>query len=185
MQPGSSNSSRGDQDGSRIVLFAYFRHDTQSHQKIPNVLASLLHQVVRIKRHISDELHNLYEAFSSSGIIPAPDRIINILRLELSVFRKVFVVVDALDEYSTETYSLTHDLVSHLERLDARLLITSRHRVDFTPTTFSSLDISANAADIRIMVLDHVKGNLAKIINHTPSLSEEIVNTVVAKAEGM
>lgn len=185
MQPEEYTSDTGDQDDSSIVLYVYFRHDTQSHQTIPNVLASLLQQVVRIQGHVSDELHKLYEAFSSSRIIPAPDRLIKILRLELSAYHKAFIVVDALDEYSTEAYSRSHDLIYHLERLDARLLITSRHHVDFTPDTFSSLYISAQADDIRIMVRDHVKGNLAKIIARTPSLLEEIAATIVTKAEGM
>lgn len=172
--------------GYEIVLYAYFRHDTQSTQSVPHVLASLLLQIIKHKRKISTDIRNLYEDYSMrKGMVPTTDRMIALLRSELSAFFKVYIVVDALDEYSVPDYLFSHALVKQLQLLNARLLITSRHPVGFMPDTFLTLHVSAHADDARIFVQQHLTGHLANILTRTPRLLDEIVSAVVAKSDGM
>lgn len=174
--------------GLDIVLYAYFRHDTQAKQTIPVVLASLIVQLIKQTGKVSSDIQKLYQDYRGSSnkkMAPAINRMVKLLQRELARFHRAYIIVDALDEYSLPNYSPSHALVVQLQRLNARLLITSRYPVGLVPTTFSTLKVSAHIDDIRIVLKTHLTGHLATIVNDTPGLLEEILNAVVTKSAGM
>lgn len=169
-----------------IVLYAYFRHDSQVTQTVPLVLASLLLQVVKYKRKISPGVQKFYEDYSSRQNIPLPiDVLAALLRSELSGFVRAYIIVDALDEFTLPDYARSSELLEELQRLNARLLITSRYDVAFIPDTFATIRVSAHESDIRIFVQKHLSGHLAHVVARTPGLLEEIVLGIVTKSAGM
>lgn len=171
---------------SGVVLYAYFRHDTQSSQTIAVVLCSLLYQAIKRRRGFSEETKKLYERYSQGRrLAPAYDLTSKALIAELSAFKVAYIVVDALDEYCVKDSSLSYPLVTQLLRLNAKLLITSRPHIKLDRHAFWTLRVSAHADDIRSFVENHTEQGISDVIMRSYGLLEEIVEAVIAKSEGM
>ena len=135
---------------------------------------------------VSQEVHDFYRAhFSQQAVCPAADRTMEVLQLELDHFKKVYTVVDALDEYCIEDYTMSNPLIARLQRLPNQLMITSRYPVEFNRSSFSCMTISAHTDDLLLYVKCRTKEKLHGILSLSPTLMEEIVNTVITKSDGM
>lgn len=171
----------------KIILYAYFKHNTQSCQTIPIVFSNFLSQVVEKQDELSPPVLQLYKEYAADNAIPRLDKVTAVLKSEISSCKRSYIVVDALDEFSLKDPNVSSGLVAELESLGARLLITSRYQVNFTPDTFSRIGIFASSDDLIIYIREQLAKNvrLKKMLKGSPKLENEIIENVCEKCDGM
>jgi hypothetical protein len=103
---------------------------------------------------------------------------------------KLFIVLDALDEYSDEGY-IQVKLLSELQKLrpTPHLLITSRPNIASITQTFPdaiSLHISATFNDIKAYLQNRIQqeANLRRASDDSQSHAGDIINDINRKAKG-
>ena len=135
-----------------------------------------------------DELQQCYESHRKARTHPSLIEYCKLLRSIAGHFPRVFVVIDALDEYDEETRDNLLEQFGTL-RPDLSLLVTTRHATCSLSWSQAEtrLNIVANEADIRGYLEERLRQckvlrpHIAKDCN----LQEEIVSSIVQKAKGM
>jgi hypothetical protein len=106
----------------------------------------------------------------------------------LSEYSKVFIFVDALDEYPEEQ---RNTLLSHLSALRPapNLMLTSRPHIKFDHIIADSdlVEVRATEADIRRYVDAQISKfpRLSKHVTNSADLREEIESTILRRSDGM
>lgn len=115
-------------------------------------------------------------------------------------FRRTFIVIDALDEHliseeddCSPQIPLLYELmnIQHKEPSRCTIFVTSREIPSIQDQLHDRvrLDIRANNEDIRLFVRSRIddgsKFRLAKEVQTSPNLAEQIVQKLVEKAQGM
>lgn len=154
-----------------------------------NLLGSLLQQLVG--RHgIPDEVFSLYKSHQSRNTTPRLSEISTLLRSVLSTFSRTFIIIDALDECSTEndTKTLLLEEIRNLQP-NVSLLVTSRPMENLQDelTVSGSLQIGADDQDISSYISSRIqKEHRLKLhVLSDPNLQNIIVQTIVEGAKGM
>lgn len=150
------------------------------------MFSNFLGQIVEWQPEPSQPIRELYEEYAPNPV-PRLNKIIAILESEIASCTRSYVVVDALDEFCLEDPNSSSRLVSKLEKLGARLLITSRCPVDFTPDTFSHITIFADNDDLIIYIREQLAENkrLKKLLKGSLELEREIIEKICEKCDGM
>lgn len=142
----------------------------RSHQRPVDILASLTKQLLRDQAYVPQEIT---ETYNKSREISAPSRSHNdnptfskmLQQVIISLFTRVFIVIDALDELD-EAPSVLREVFNFLEGTSASLFVTSRPnekiqrmiKCDFEDN--SPFKIRAQAEDIELYMderLSHLK----------------------------
>ncbi|KAJ7109040.1 hypothetical protein C8R43DRAFT_1139716 [Mycena crocata] len=112
--------------------------------------------------------------------------------LKIQGFKRVFIVIDALDEYSEDNRQDFLEMMACLQRLGANIIITSRDHISDHVNgsglvNIQRIDIRATTEDITMYVQTYMEKqtHMARILRKEPSLRQEIVNTVVQSCQGM
>ncbi|KAI5850567.1 hypothetical protein DFP73DRAFT_591460 [Morchella snyderi] len=105
-------------------------------------------------------------------------------------FRNTYILVDALDEYSTKTdYKEWKSLLSRMESSSIRILVTSRpqDKIHRLLGRYPRENIEAKEEDIRTYVNSRIAHDslFSGYIRKEPSLREKIIQRVVEKVSGM
>jgi hypothetical protein len=172
------------------LAFIYFNHK----EKIPpvGVLGSILKYLAQQRTKLSKEVRDLYQKHIDRETSPTLTDLSTLLQLESGRFSKIFVVVDALDEWWMDD-SEGAQLFSELQKLGLRLMlmITGRPHVNSIITSnfehLVQVDIWARDADIRKFVEAQIgsQQRLMKYTNQDHELGNLICNTIIDKAKGM
>ena len=171
------------------VACAYCNFKERDVQTPSNMIAALWRQLAIDRGSLTDEVQDLYEVCSASGIRPTLGQISKIVAAEVDRFDKVFILVDALDEYQQD-WSLV-SFVSELKSVSskANLLITSRFddNIENMLENAQKLELSADAADIRAYVASRVSRShrLALHAGKDRDLVETIARNLVEVAGKM
>jgi len=171
------------------IAFAYFNHPVS--MSVADLLASLLQQLVRRKGILSPELRHVYQTHTESGTRPMIDTLSVLLQTESKDLPAVYIVLDALDEF-TGTEHDKYCLLREIGKLGSvlRLLITSRPSPDIHRTvqnTFPDstiMEIRANEGDIE----KYVRQRLAEkeqFGSVSADQLESLQRMIVARAQGM
>ncbi|KAJ7847897.1 hypothetical protein B0H14DRAFT_2213624, partial [Mycena olivaceomarginata] len=114
-------------------------------------------------------------------------------RASLKEFSKVFVIVDAMDEYPNESPTFQREiLLQHLAKLGStmNLIITSQPNISPEPSFFpnlETLDIQAAPEDIQGYINAQIKlsPHLRRHVQRKPVLQEEIHTKISETVAGM
>jgi len=153
-----------------------------------DILRSILKGVVQSKGGISERMLELHQRHYLREIPPPLSEVSEALQRELLDFRKFFIVLDALDECTTDKEAVLQEL----KKLQPNtcLLITGR---PFAREYVSVLD-GLETLDIRAADSDvekYVQGQLGKhkalrkYASEGDDLGRRIVTSIVEKAKGM
>jgi hypothetical protein len=151
-----------------------------------------LQQLIHRQSIISDEVRDVYKAHISKKTHPSLKEYSTLLQSELRAFSKVFIVIDALDEcpeFDETRSNLLHEVQKLQPKL--RLLITSRPQIsadiERSFVDAARLDIYANPEDIKMYIEGRIQKDvrLKNNVDEDPSLKDDIIETIVKKAEGM
>ncbi|KAJ7474907.1 ankyrin repeat-containing domain protein [Mycena latifolia] len=168
------------------VAVIYLNHKDTETQSPPNLMASLWRQLVW-QKSISSTVHQLYAKHCELHTRPTPDEIHTDLCSTISEYSKVFILVDALDEYPENQRGV---LLRNLSNLgpNVSLMLTSRPHIDIGGfANPDPLEIRASEDDIRQYVHAQValSPRLNDHIKKRPDLLTEIETKVVSGSEGM
>lgn len=145
-------------------------------------------QLVQEFRMIPAPLQRLYEHHQTQRSSPLLEDLAESLWDTCNLFKRVFIIVDALDECSDE---MRWELMDRLRCLgdQVNLPVTSRFldTIHNELEDFDRLEIKANKADLEIFINKHIQKNknLRRIVEKSPLMEEDIKVAVVRIAEDM
>jgi Cdc6-like AAA superfamily ATPase len=94
-------STKFENNSSVCIAFLYCNFQRQQEQKLADLLASLLKQLVQQRPSIPENVKSLYERHKGKRTYPLFDEILKELDSVIQLYSKVFIIIDALDEYQT------------------------------------------------------------------------------------
>ena len=173
-------------DSKVAVACLFCNYKDRQEQTAEGFMANLLKQLIQDRADISKATKDLYAKGTKD--FPTFEALAGVFAVEMNHFSNVFVVLDALDE-TMENNDIRTRLVSKLNSLPIRLLVTSRHDVGIERILKHAqrLEIEATAEDVRTYVEARIPSEplLARHIDADQSLRSEIVDTVVDMSQGM
>lgn len=176
-----------DQKATHLAYFYLDYRDTEK-QLIPNLLTSLVCQLALSKPTPPVEIVASYEARGFGAKRPSYKECTQLLRSAVSYCAKVFLVIDAFDEYSEERRG---QLMTQLRHLGSRvnMLITSRDlpNIECELSGAVRLDCKTKSDDILNYLQEYILSS-STIKPHTsrdPTLCHLISSAITPRSEGM
>lgn len=138
-------------DSNIAVTCLFCNYKDRQEQTAEGFMANLLKQLMQDRADISEAIKNLYVKRKKE--FPTFEVLVEVFAAEMTHFSDVFVILDALDE-TMENNDIRTRLVSKLDSLPIRLLVTSRHDagIERTLKHAQRLEIEATAEDVRTYV---------------------------------
>jgi hypothetical protein len=170
------------------VACIYLNHKEVDSQTPSRLLAGLWRQLV-LNRDTGSIAENLYKQHQEKCTAPSLEEVVDVLRSSITGFSKVFIVIDAMDEYPEfQQGILLQNLVAI--RNNVNLMITSRPNISLEPFSFpnlETLDIQAAAEDIQGYIDAQIKLSpaLSKHVQKDPMLKSKIHTTIIDTVDGM
>jgi hypothetical protein len=171
------------------VAVMYLNHKETDTQSQSNLLAGLWRQLV-LGKPMSVDACRLYARHREQRTRPSLDEMHGVLHTVISQYSRVFIVVDALDEYPEEHRNILLGCLSTLGPT-VNLMLTSRPHINienaFANSNLEIMEVRAREHDIR----RHIDGQIVKSsrlsrhIKNSPNLREEIVTTILRRSDGM
>ncbi|KAH7418500.1 hypothetical protein BKA64DRAFT_590520, partial [Cadophora sp. MPI-SDFR-AT-0126] len=180
---------RFENDPSIGIAYLYCDYRRQHEQRFEDLVASLLKQFVQQQPSIPDSVKTLYNRHKNSGTRPQLDELSGLLQAVAAVYSRVFIIVDALDEYQISDgcrQRLLSGLFDLQAKCNAHLFATSRH-ISSIEQEFEGclkLEIRSDEEDVR-RYLDGQMSRLPKFVARSLELQEEIKTNIVDAVDGM
>ncbi|KAJ6546226.1 hypothetical protein DFH09DRAFT_1087863 [Mycena vulgaris] len=171
------------------VVCAYLNYREHETQSPSNILAGLWRRLM-IKKDMppGSTAYNLYKQHHEQRTRPSLDEIDSVLRSVITQYAKVYIILDALDEYlESHPYVLLERLAQ--QGPTASLMLTFRPHI--TPTislpSTQELEIRAVTEDIHRYVDSEIQTSfrLSRHVQTRPELRKEIEDRIVDSADGM
>jgi hypothetical protein len=168
------------------VACIYLNHKETATQTPANLLASLWRQLV-FGKNIPSLVESLYKEHSEKRTRPSLKEIHAVLHSAIIEWSKVYVVVDALDEYPEDQRRI---LLEQLASVGAAVsfMLTSRPHIflDASLPT-DTLEIRAGSEDIERYVDAQIRlsSRLSKHVGARPELRGEIQAGISSTVDGM
>lgn len=177
--------------GNNTVALAYIFFNYRREYTMVELLASLLRQFCSCGTSIPPEVIELYDKHASRGTRPQAQEVMDGLEKTSKLYQRVFLVVDALDEWKQPSNWQGHsDLLVEMlylnRSLSVNLLVTSRPlpMIYGRFARFPTVEIIANEEDVGRYV-DHNLRPLLALIDISLSLLQEIKIQIVEASQGM
>ncbi|KAJ7443730.1 ankyrin repeat-containing domain protein [Mycena latifolia] len=171
-----------------ILACIYLNHKEREVQTPENLLASVWKQLI-VDRSLPSAAHDLYKHHHLRDTRPSLTEVFDILQSAMAQHSKVYIIVDALDEYPEEQRNILLEHLSMLLGPTTSLMLTSRPHVtlDDLFSDMSGLEISATEDDIRQYVDKQIQKSprLCKHVQTRPELHDEIKSKITSNADGM
>jgi hypothetical protein len=170
------------------VGLSYIFCNYKAEQTTISLLAAILKQLVRSQPTIIEPISGLYKTHKTQGTRPSLEEIYSTLQALMKTFTHVYIVVDALDECSSQDGTrsqLLSKLRSLQQEFDVRLMITSRPGSETIEFPYMSLlEVRASEADVK-RFLDGQLYLLPNCIQRDPELQGLVNDKIVAVVDGM
>ncbi|KAF9765951.1 hypothetical protein IL306_001688 [Fusarium sp. DS 682] len=168
------------------IAFLYLTYKEET--SLAQLLGCVAKQLIEGETPTPKPLRELWEENVRRGnkVSAPPLGQLDTLLAELAQDKKVFIIVDALDELKTDRQKL----VEHLSRVhrDVKMLFTSRQLEDFEELSkgFKKIEITAHKEDIHGHIDDVVRGStrLRKFMKLDSRLELELKHEVTRKSDG-
>ena len=144
-------------------------------------------QLLSLRKTVPADVKALYEVCQRHHRNRTLAEISSLFRADLSRYRKVFIIVDALDEYS-ENQEDCDSMLAELEQLRgySNMMLTSRFvapYIDAFPGA-SRITIAAKDLDVRKYLESQIV-TLPRFVKANVELQELIIQTITEAVEGM
>jgi ankyrin repeat protein len=180
---------RFENDPSIGIAYLYCDYRRQHKQRFEDLVASLLKQFVQGQPSIPDSVKTLYDRHKDRRTRPSLNELWGLLQTVVAGYSRVFIIVDALDEYQISDGCRQRLLLGLLDlhaKCNAHLFATSRH-ISSIEQEFEGglkLEIRSNEEDVR-RYLDGHMGQLPRFVARSLELQEEIKTKIVNAIDGM
>jgi Cdc6-like AAA superfamily ATPase len=171
------------------IAYIYCNFRQQVEQKAEIFLASLLKQLAQGRSSLPYSVKSLHDSHKDRRTRPSLDEFSRALQSVATLYSRVFITVDALDECQA-TSGCRASFLSEIFNLHAKsranLFMTSRSIPEVTKKFEGciSLEIRANEHDVRRYIDSHIL-HLPSFVGHNPDLQEEIKTEIVNAVDGM
>ena len=171
------------------IAYIYCNFRRQDEQKISDLLASLLKQLVESQPSLLGSVKTLYGRHKDRRTRPSLDEISGVLQSVAATYSRVFIIVDALDECQISDGCRQRFLAGLFNlhaKCGANLFVTSRP-ISSIEKEFKGnpmLEIRASDEDVRIYLEGHMF-RLPGFVVRSPDLQEEIKTDIVKAVNGM
>lgn len=171
------------------IVYLYCNFRRQHEQKVEDLLASLLKQLTQGQSSLPDTIRSLYNSHQDKRTRLSFDEISRALQSVITIYSRVFIVIDTLDECQV-SYNCRERFLSELFSLQtkygATLFATSRFIPEITEKFRGSisLEIQASEHDVR-RYIDGYISNLPSFIRRSPEFQEEVKTEIVKAVDGM
>jgi hypothetical protein len=171
------------------IAYLYCNFQRRDEQKAEGLLASLLKQLAEELSSLPDSVRDLYNRHKDKRTRPSVDEISRALKSVATLYLRVFIIVDALDECQPADRNwskLLSELFVLQANCGANLFATSRFIPEIKKMFEGSLSIEIRATedDVRRYLDSHIS-NLPAFVRRSPDLQEEIKTEVVKAVDGM
>lgn len=176
-----------DQKDTHVAYFYLSYKDTEK-QNITKLLMSLICQLAFSEPSLSPELIASYEDHGFGATCPSHVECKELLESSVSRCDRVFLVIDAFDEYPEEW---RNPLVKELQDLQIRvnMMITSRDlpTIERQLSEAIRLNVQARSVDILRYVRERITTSerLTSYAERDPMLCDLIATTIATRAKGM
>lgn len=174
-------------DPSIGMAFIYCDFRQQGTQKIDDLMASLLKQLAQCQSSLPPGVKSLYDQHKKKRTRPSLDEVLRILCTVATIYKRLIIIVDALDECEvidgTRT-SFLSEIFSFQTQHGANIFATSR----FIPQIVDqfngslSLKIHAHDEDVRQYLYGRIAQSESKCLK---ICCEEIVTRITNAIDGM
>jgi hypothetical protein len=110
-------------DASVGIAYIFCNYQPQQEQNPEDLLLSLLKQLALDQPAVPTEVRHLYERYSSKGARPVLNEIIRALHSTTQLYSRVFIAIDALDEYYVSNNEGQKILLSEIFGLQTQIHI--------------------------------------------------------------
>ena len=177
------------QDPDAGIAYLYCNYQRQREQRPIDLLASLLKQLVQARGVLPKEVRDLYIQHHNGAGYPSREKISRSLQSLASNFRRIFIIIDALDEMQDlpGSRNLFFSDVFRLRDITlASLFVTSRPSQDVVELFSDSLklEIRPSEDDIQIYLTQQI-AQLPVFVLKNHELRREIMERITAAADGM
>ncbi|WQF88297.1 Putative P-loop containing nucleoside triphosphate hydrolase [Colletotrichum destructivum] len=177
-------------------IYVYFNHRQHQDHCLTRLLCTLILQLLHGTKHVSTKIQEAHSAWKSNQQMPCERDYLKMLKSQAKSFKRIFFVVDALDECldDTEANTLNSFLEACQELPDNfRLLFTSRPVPKLSALIKPGCELPITAND------DEINSYLRKFIESRPQLNgivekgcktdplfrDKTLETIVQKSQGM
>jgi hypothetical protein len=171
------------------IAYVYCSFQRCHEQRLENLLASLLKQLVQRQSSVPNSVEKLFGRHQSKGTRPTAEELSRALADVAAGFSRVFVLVDALDEYQPSDRSLDKflgEIFSLQNSTPVSFFATSRHNPGLAVTFEGCLrqDIRAKDEDVQKYLQGHVY-ELPSFVSRNADLQREIIDRITQAVDGM
>ncbi|KAK6361430.1 hypothetical protein TWF730_005159 [Orbilia blumenaviensis] len=168
------------------IAYIYCSFKRSHEQKFEDLLASVLKQLSQNQRSLPDAIKELFHRHLDNRTRPSREDLVQALRLVVGAYSRIFIVIDALDEYleSNSRAKLISELFNLHHEYGANVLATSRFVPQITDrfkasTTF---EIRARDEDVRRYLDSQISQSEKKLLQ---SHHEYIITEITRAVRGM
>jgi len=171
------------------IAYVYYDFRRQDEQKADDILANLLKQLAQDQSSLSGTVRDLYDRHKDKRTRPLVDEISKALYSITTLYSRVFIVVDALDE-CRESDGCRTKFLSEIFKLQANcgasILATSRFLPEITDNfkEATTLEIRASNDDVQIYLDGHMF-RLPGFVRRRLELQDEIKTAILKAVDGM
>ncbi|KAF3074427.1 Ankyrin repeat domain-containing protein 50 [Trichoderma lentiforme] len=173
------------------IAYEFCNFRRQDEQKDGGILFSMLRVMVKSCSTIPENIIAMHKQHKRQGTRPTFEEIMVILQAVIAKHSRVFIVIDALDEYPVTGIHRTRFL-SEIFRLQrsaggsVKILATSRPIPEIVEEfeTSTQLKVRASDEDIRRYVDGHLP-SLPSFIRKSVELQEEVQTAIIKAVDGM
>jgi hypothetical protein len=171
------------------IAYLYCNFRRQDQQEANDLLASLVRQLAQSQPSLPSNVKELYDRHKAKRSRPSLDEVSRCLQSVVSMYSRVFIVVDALDECQVSDGCRTRFLTEILGLQDKRgvnIFATSRFIPEIVNEFEGStqVEIRASERDVRTY-LDHQMSPRRAFLKKNHELQEEIKDKIIEVVKGM
>jgi len=176
-------------DSSIGVAYLYFDYRRQNERTPENLLATILKQLLQNHNTLPDTVKTFYDNNKNEQLCMSIDALSKAFRSVVGQYSRVFIVVDALDEYCNKYRARFLDVISDLQAMSGtglNLFATSR----FIPEIMKRfendplIEIRASEDDVRSYLRGHIS-RLPIFVQRDTIIQEAIETKIVKVVDGM
>lgn len=175
------------------IVYFYFSYRTPASHMLEAILGSIVRQLLHKQTDIPPAILDIYERHLSNKSRPSLEELLRASRAAIETHIKVFVVLDALDEYhicnSPALFATITRLFELQNKTHLNLLATTREISDITSRFSVSRciwkEIRAHAEDIDAYIDARMPELLGGRIENYPDLQAQVKVAILAAADGM
>jgi ankyrin repeat protein len=184
-------SAKFENNASVGIAYIYCNYQSQQEQKPANLLSSLLKQLAQEQPAMPTDVKNLYKRHKNDGTQPSFEEIVRVLHSTIRLYSRVFIIIDALDEYHASNNNGLNRLLSGVfglqDQVQLSLFATSRFVAEITSQFDGCIlkEIRAQDDDVLLYVDGRIHELLRSQISKHPQIQDTVRRDIMKAVDGM